>query len=245
LQHLVETSSGRSAAFDTSEAHWQASNLSSLHKKINILLGIQQLDSLVPLSQCFNNNQIHLVDDQLLDQVPDPTETDALTPNTDAQTVPALKAKQQEKLSQWSYTPNKSLTLCPAMVIEGTTIDAYRLQPVESGEAVAVYFYSQRLNRRRELKKADDRVQAISYVHKFKKIITDINAGAEGFYLLEHILLRPRGQQVNATDSDFFDCRVSFIFPKWTARFANPAFRQFAEKTIANHMPIYFRKFIG
>jgi hypothetical protein len=102
-----------------------------------------------------------------------------------------------------------------------------------------VYFYSQRLNRRRELKKADDRVQAISYVHKFKKIITDINAGAEGFYLLEHILLRPRGQQVNATDSDFFDCRVSFIFPKWTARFANPAFRQFAEKTIANHMPAH------
>ncbi|MGV8835088.1 hypothetical protein [Cellvibrio sp.] len=239
LQHLVETSSGRSAAFDTSEAHWQASNLSSLHKKINILLGIQQLDSLVPLSQCFDSNQIHLVDDQLLDQIPDPTDADALTTHADAQTVPALKAKQQEKLSQWSYTPNKSLTLCPAMIIEGTTIDAYRLQPVDPGEAVAVYFYSQRLNRRRELKKADDRAQAISYVHKFKKIITDINAGAEGFYLLEHILLRPRGQQVSANDGSFFDCQVSFIFPKWTARFANPAFRQFAEKTIANHMPAH------
>lgn len=239
LQHLVETSSGRSAAFNTSEVHWQASNLSSLHKKINILLGIQQLDSLIPLSQCFNNNQIHLVDDELLDEEQDTTDLNALRTDIDTQVVPALKAKQQEKLLQWSYTPNKSLTLCPTMICEGTNIDAYRLQPIGSGDAVAVYFYSQRLNRRRELKKADDRAQAISYVHKFKKIITDINANAEGFYLLEHILLRPRGKEALVTDSDFFDCRLSFIFPQWTARFANPAFRQFAEKTIANQLPAH------
>ena len=249
LLHLVEISTSRSGAFDTSEPHWQSSNLSSLHKKINILLGIQQLDSIAPLSQSFAANQINLVDDKTMGQRLNATDRDTNEP----QPVPRLKSNQQQKLSQWSYTPSKSLTLSPAMICEGTSIDAYRLRPQGQGDLVDVYFYSQAQDRWTSLKKSMERDQAIAYVHKFKKIITDINAGSEGFYLLEHILLRPRTEVKKATETEetitgenqaasgdeFYHCRLSFIFPKWTARFANPAFRQFAEKTIANHLPAH------
>lgn len=241
LFHLVEISGSRSGAFDTSEPHWQSSNLGSLHKKINILLGIQQYESLVPLAQCFRANHIDLVDDTAISQP-----MASFVDGKNQQAVPTLKATQRQKLLQWNYTPSKTLTLSPAMLCEGTSIDAYRLRPVGQGDAVEVYFYSHTQDRWTLLKKAADRDQAIAYVHKFKKIITDVNAGAEGFYLLEHILLRPRQPAKDtatgvpaASDNDFFHCRISFIFPKWTARFANPAFRQFAEKTIANQLPAH------
>lgn len=240
LLHLVEISSSRSGAFDTSEPHWQSSNLSSLHKKLNILLGIQQLDSLVHLSQSFAANQINLVDDDAISQHLGSADIGG----TEQQPVPTLKSRQQQKLLQWSYTPSKALTLSPAMICEGTSIDAYRLRPRGEGDQVDVYFYSQAQNRWTPLKKSVEREQAIAYVHKFKKIITDVNAGSEGFYLLEHILLRPHTLSKNADaneqfSDDFYNCRLSFIFPKWTARFANPAFRHFAEKTIANQLPAH------
>lgn len=241
LLHLVEISNNRSGAFDTSEPHWQSSNLSSLHKKINILLGIQQLDSLVPLAQSFAANHINLVDDETIGQQMDAADIG----NIEQQPVPTLKTKQQQKLLQWNYTPSKTLTLSPAMICEGTSIDAYRLRAHEQGDQVDVYFYSHAQNRWTSLKKSVEREQAIAYVHKFKKIITDVNASSEGFYLLEHILLRTRTDTKNVGENqepfadDFYNCRLSFVFPKWTARFANPAFRQFAEKTIANQLPAH------
>jgi hypothetical protein len=241
LLHLVEISNSRSGAFNTSEPHWQSSNLSSLHKKINILLGIQQLDSLVPLAQSFAANHINLVDDETIGQQMGTAENS----NIDQQPVPTLKTKQQQKLLQWNYTPSRTLTLSPAMICEGTSIDAYRLHPQGDGDQVDVYFYSHAENRWTSLKKSVEREQAIAYVHKFKKIITDVNASSEGFYLLEHILLRARVETGKAEENperfadDFYNCRLSFIFPKWTARFANPAFRHFAEKTIANQLPAH------
>ena len=241
LLNLVEISSSRSGAFNTSEPHWQSSNLSSLQKKINILLGIQQLDSLVPLAQSFAANQINLVEDSAISQQLDAADTTG----AEQQAVPALKQTQQQKLLQWNYTPSKKLTLSPAMISEGTSIDAYRLRAQEQGEQVDVYFYSHAQNRWTPLKKSVEREQAIAYVHKFKKIITDVNANSEGFYLLEHILLRDRNIKKETEENqdifsdDFFNCRLSFIFPKWTARFANPAFRHFAEKTIANQLPAH------
>lgn len=241
LLHLVEISNSRAGAFNTSELHWQSSNLSSLHKKINILLGIQQLDSLAHLSQSFRAHHINMVDDEAISQQLNATDISSI----EQQPVPTLEINHRQKISQWNYTSSKTLTLSPAMISEGTSIDAYRLRAHEQGDQVDVYFYSQAQNRWTPLKKSVKREQAIDYVHKFKKIITDVNASSEGFYLLEHILLRPRtaqntnGDRPDTFADDFFNCRLSFIFPKWTARFANPAFRHFAEKTIANQLPAH------
>lgn len=243
LLHLVDISQNRSGAFDTGAPHWQTSNISSLHKKINILLGIAQLDSLVALGDCFRLNNIQLLDDQQLCKTGAPPAIEATQP------VPRLNPAEQQKISRWIYAPNKngdskSLSLCPAMLREGTSIDAYCLHRGE--QATRVYFYSRAKQLWTLLKEFPTHEQAKGYVHKFKKIITDLNTSSEGFYLLEHILLRPRTPPKDAqvedyarARDDFYHCRVSVVFPKWTARFANPAFRQFAEKTIANHFPAH------
>lgn len=238
LLHLVEISQHRQGAVNTSQPQWQTSNLSSLHKRINILLGIQQLDNLVPLSHCFTLNNIQLVPDDVL------CKKSAFPAGDATEAVPYLNEQQQQRIQGWTYTPNKQLTLCPTMIREGTNIDAYCLRGKD--DAVTVYFYSRPKNIWTALKQFPEKSQAVAYVHKFKKIITDLNSNAEGFYLLEHILLRPRKrasaekvEDFTQPSDEFFHGQISFIFPNWTARFANPAFRQFAEKTIANQLPAH------
>lgn len=240
LLHLADTSQNRSGAFNTNAVHWQSANISSLHKKINILLGIQQLDSLVALGESLARHNIQLLDDSLLCKPGEPPAVAA---------VPQLNEREQQKIQRWSYsaqknTATKALSLCPAMIREGTSINAYCLQHEE--QATRVYFYSRTKKLWTLLKEFAEPEQAKAYVHKFKKIITDLNSNSEGFYLLEHLLLRPRTppkdervENYVRTSDDFYHCRLSFIFPKWTARFSNPAFRQFAEKTIANQLPAH------
>lgn len=246
LLHLADTSQNRNGAFDTGEQHWQSANISSLHKKINILLGIQQLDSMVVPGDSFRVHNIQLLDDKTLCRQGEPPAIGSV------QAVPQLTTREQQKIQRWADSnknqdkagSGKALSLCPTMIRDGTSIDAYCLQRGE--QATQVYFYSRNQKLWTLLKEFPEHAQAKAYVHKFKKIITDLNSNSEGFYLLEHLLLRPRTPPKDAqvedyvrTGDGFYHCRLSFVFPKWTARFANPAFRQFAEKTIANHLPAH------
>ncbi|WP_039918538.1 hypothetical protein [Cellvibrio mixtus] len=246
LLHLADISQNRNGAFDTGEQHWQSANISSLHKKINILLGIQQLDTLVTLGESFKAHNVQLVSDNVLCKQGEPPAI------ASARAVPQLTREEQQKIRRWADNKNirnnaenssagKALSLSPAMIRDGTNINAYYLQ--EQDKSTSVYFYSRIKKLWTPLKEFPEREQAKAYVHKFKKIITDLNSNSEGFYLLEHLLLRPRTppkderveNYIRSSDA-FYHCRLSFIFPKWTARFANPAFRQFAEKTIANNL---------
>lgn len=258
LMHIADTSQNRGGAFDTGTKHWESSNISSVHKKINILLGIQQLDNLVALSNSFATHNVQLANDKVV------CKTGA--PPFGVEPVPHLGDKGQKVIRSWNYTPtNNVVRLSPTMVIEGTNINAYSFH--STAQATNVYFYSRPkqlwklLKEFPETKEVKDSgykqvkdsayKQARDYVHKYKKIIIDLNANSEGFYLLEHLLLRPRtspsDEQVEdyvCAADEFYHCRLSFIFPKLTARFSNPDFRKFAEKTIANNLPAHLFPYI-
>ena len=60
--------------------------------------------------------------------------------------------------------------------------------------------------------------------------------------MIEHILLRPRGQAAFSqpeADTAFFYYRISFVLPCWTARFSDEAFRQFVRKTVQKNLPAH------
>lgn len=74
----------------------------------------------------------------------------------------------------------------------------------------------------------------------------------EWFYVLEHILLRPRsdhpeflptcakaGEAGDCACDDPYSFRISVIMPRWPERFANMYFRQFIERTIREHAPAH------
>ena len=94
--------------------------------------------------------------------------------------------------------------------------------------------------------------------------LTSTEARAEdGFYVLEHILLRPRGIDLVNTSknhylslhsplltllgnlmqadpyADPYSHRISFIFPEWNKRFQQAEFRQLIKKTVRDETPAH------
>lgn len=72
------------------------------------------------------------------------------------------------------------------------------------------------------------------------RALIDLNRAAEGFHLLEHVLLRPRGDGgARKVAADFYAHRVSVILPAFTARFADPNCRAWLEELIAQNLPAH------
>ena len=77
----------------------------------------------------------------------------------------------------------------------------------------------------------------------------------EGFFLLEHILLRPRYDiaiannllslplenegNYNTAEKDPYSFRISVVFPAWPVRLQDPIFRAFIEKTVRLETPAH------
>lgn len=75
------------------------------------------------------------------------------------------------------------------------------------------------------------------------------NSVDEGFYLVEHILLRPTdaNSEMELSASGFADpysFQLSFIFPDWPQRFNDQRFRIFAEKLIQREAPAHIKPYV-
>lgn len=75
---------------------------------------------------------------------------------------------------------------------------------------------------------------------RMRKLLTDLNRRCEGFHVLEHVLLRPRGADAaHAVPEGFYAHRVSVMLPAFTARFADPGCRAWIEELIAQNLPAH------
>lgn len=84
------------------------------------------------------------------------------------------------------------------------------------------------------------RSQAVEAANGLRRLMVRLNRDSEGLHVLEHLLLRPRGGS-GATKPDFYAFRLCVVFPAWTARFAEPGFRQLAEDTVHQNCPAHVR----
>jgi len=73
----------------------------------------------------------------------------------------------------------------------------------------------------------------------------------EGFYLVEHILLRPMpGDEYQespllvAGSKDPYSLQISFVFPDWPPRFQKETFRQFIKQTIRGETPVHLTPYV-
>lgn len=245
LAHLVSLSSARARGFDQAESHWQTDNISIAQKKISILLGLSQVSRHKSLSQVATELRIKLVADEPLLQKPSTREASNVT----AELLPELDDRQVRGLHKWQYQPAATITLSESMVRGGVYLSNYRL--VESDGQVDVYFKLPHQPQMLFLKSLRKRSDAVAFAHKFKKIITQFNLESEGFHLIEHLLLRPRSpvgeaSQIEEHDcgpdpfvDNFFDHQLSVIFPAWTARAGNPAFRQYVQQQLNENLPAH------
>ncbi|GAB3255498.1 hypothetical protein [Chitinimonas naiadis] len=82
------------------------------------------------------------------------------------------------------------------------------------------------------------------YLHEFA---CQLQRECEGLHLIEHILLRPRLPSLNRDDADkvvldpYFQHQITVVFPGWTARCADRAFRHLAEETVLLGCPAHIQ----
>jgi len=84
------------------------------------------------------------------------------------------------------------------------------------------------------------KAELASTAQRLQENLIALNRSCEGFHLLEHLLLRPRGGKITReVPEDFYAHRVSVVLPAFTARFADPGCRAWMEELIAQNLPAH------
>ena len=207
-------------------------NLAGAHKRIGILLGLKSFDRISFATDVLTQKNSRLIPDEILAQsvqfLPQELENGA-----------TAVVFEQEKFTGIAI-PAKLPPLCYSVFKDGIDIKNFRL--ISAGNDTVVCLKSGQNGRCWPLSRQRGQEEAVRYAHEYCSLITQLNMACESFHMVEHVLLRHRGKEALANingDETFFDFRVSVIFPSWTARFANTAFRKFAEETVINNLPAH------
>jgi len=231
LKHLVLTSGARAGAADFSQPLW-GHNLGGFHTRLNILLGIEHLTLGAPLSHCLRRNRAHWLDDSVWYRR---SKHGRLSQNH-GRPVPRLSLQRLKRVRE--AVKRTSLAVCPSLLRSGTHLSSYRL--VARRGCTEVYFCPGGHGKARLVGVFAKPVDAVYHAHRLQQKVIQINIDGEGFYMLEHLLLRPRGDAPELAEwNEFFHARVSLILPNWTARFRNSGFRHWVERTVAEQMPAH------
>lgn len=68
-----------------------------------------------------------------------------------------------------------------------------------------------------------------------------VHLAGEGMHLIEHTLLRPQPGHRQDLPAAFYTCRLTAVFPAWTARGQHPSFRRVALETLQLNAPAHLR----
>ena len=243
LKNIIEISSRRNGAFNYLKNHWNACGVGSFQKKIGILLGIKNFDSFRLLCDLFDGNKVTVVDDSVLLG----RGSTVSSAHAELSAVTGLSVNQRRSLQKMAYRLGSSnLTISFSMLNECVRIEQYQTlvdgENSEHDENVGIYFQLSGESKSIFIEQKNNMQDAVLYAHKYRKVMVALNADLEGFHLVEHVLLRQCGEgdlhNVQG-EGNFFNFRVSFVFPSWGARFSNESFRKFAEIVVHNNLPAH------
>ncbi|PSJ18960.1 hypothetical protein [Nitrosomonas supralitoralis] len=208
----------------------KAGNIAGAHKRISILLGCSQFHSIPSITDILIKRNSRLIPDQTLIQ-------EDLTEEMQHAAISVIFEKNKfESITIPLELPPFGYSLFK----KGTDLKNYRL--ITSGDKTVVYIKTEQDKIFWPLGSKQSVNEAIRYAHDYCSVITQLNMACENFHMIEHVLLRPRGQGSfdNIPESKFsFDFRISVIFPSWTARFSSAAFRKFAQETVLKNLPAH------
>ncbi|MCI3207996.1 MULTISPECIES: hypothetical protein [Pandoraea] len=255
LRHIATLSRDRASAFDITAMDVRADgrpNVAGVHAKISILLGLPAEPPHAPLSDALLRWHLRLQSDA--------TATKTSYEHAAARLI-VLKSQGEPPTaahrSEAHTAPGD--TLPGGLLVHGVRLENYVLR--QHGDALHVHFrtHDPRLGDATNGKAADE-VQlarfhgdeAVAYADRYvailREFLCELNQASEGFYLVEHVLLRPHRlstQTEGETEAQaheaasFFNARVSVVFPAWTARFSDPDFRLLAQETVCRNLPAH------
>lgn len=237
LQHICKMSRDRAQGFNylsptnNLSPLDNADHVASIQSKVSILLGLDKprhfqwmTDALVRRKSCMLSEEEFATQDEFAME------------NEDAVSVPALHDRHEQRKD---LLPVELSPFSSAMFREGIDLTNYQL--VRSDTETVVCFKSVNDDRYWRLTSKKKFDEAAEYAHQFCHTITQLNMESEGLHIVEHLLLRPYGNDVvsERQPETFYNFRVSVIFPSWTARFSDEDFRLYAEETVQRNLPAH------
>jgi hypothetical protein len=235
LRELADLGARRATAFDYLKLSEYTSNVSRLQRRAGILLGLHHPERERSFSTVLADHELTLVDERSFDSGAHPElayeEGELAVPGPAG---PAEGAAAANDLG----LPFRRISA--SFLRHGCALDNYRLGT--RGNLTVVYFNSG--TRMRALAAFADRHSAQQAARAYAAALARLNHACEGMHIVEHILLRPRGDSPHRIENfgrgeSFFTCRISVVLSGWTLRFSDPEFRNFAEETISQFCPAH------
>ncbi|MGC7402974.1 hypothetical protein ACPWR0_03960 [Pandoraea pneumonica] len=239
LRHIAALSRDRATAFDVGMPDLRADkrpNVAGVHAKIAILLGLPAQPSTQPLSEALLRWRLRLRADNVA-KVEDYERAAARLVVMAGRGAARGSGTQDEA----ARDGGRDDMLPVGLLVHGVRLENYVLE--QHGDEVHVHFqtHDDRLGNVRlaKFRRAGAVTHADRYVQTLRDFLCELNVQSEGFYLVEHVLLRPRQPGAGAVDDAFFGARVSLVFPAWSARFSDPDFRNLAQETVCRNLPAH------
>lgn len=219
LRQIVTLSRKRGTAFRYDQPAWGTDNVSGAQRKIAVLLGLHETPHCRSLCAPLREHGLRIV--------PDPS----------AREYAAEAAGLLDRLDGQSRAP-------VLRVAETMFREAFLRSQVRVDGGRAIFSPAATPDAAWELGRIDAQAGASgrSRLDAFRARLRTLNMRCEGLHLVEHVLLRPRrDRQAFApwVPDDYYPFQVSIVFPGWTARFADPEFRKFAEETVSLNLPAH------
>ena len=237
-------------AFDYRAATWNEGNISGLQKRVGILLGLKDFRTR-SLSGGFADAGLELVSEEVFKQNQDRSQGSHLDDDQDVrqrfQEVPLERpagnggAEDFASLfDEIAYLKNKIVS--GSVLKNGIHLDRYRVESTDAGNAVQLVFRPTESEPWQLLASYTPEEKAVAGANRLRRFLIGLNVASEGFHVVEHLLLRPLAQETHqgiTVPEDFYAFKLSVVFPAWTARFSDPAFRRIAQETVHQNCPAH------
>ena len=240
----------RPTAFNYHDSTWDTGKASSLQKKVGILLGLKVFHTRA-LTGALTDPGLELVSGERFEalyagsgawEAVDLTEIQKLArqPFREIPVSPSTSGDDARLFDEIIYL--KDRVISASILRNGIHPGSYRVGSSREYDAYQVIFGPDEQERWRFLASYSTEEEAVSAANDLRWLLVNLNVMSEGFHMIEHLLLRPMGQEVHTgvdVPEDFYSFKISVMFPNWTARFSDPAFRMVAAETVEHNCPAH------
>ncbi len=249
LKNIAWLTRNRGGGFDYSRPCWGTLNLSGLHARLSLLLDIGQprerslARPLIELGLRPVPREDDLESYELQPVAPDIVIDDVFarvpgTLNGGSASIEALHDKAKREVL------SKSRRLSEALLRGGTRLDNYRVGRLADFEGCVLIFRPGKGGWWVLANLGEER-ECIELAHGLRSLLVSVNRRCEGLHVLEHLLLRrthddgSAGGESPNEDDEFLHGRLTVVFPDWTVRCHDAAFRLLAEELVRANCPAH------
>lgn len=251
LQGILKAARDRGAGFDYSRDPWAGeTNVSGLQWRSTVLLGMEPVRPR-SLTASLRALRVTLVPDDDDGRAPHGgpmlTRSSALKSFRRVAPAPEPGPVSIDELRQvHRLRLGRDGGLSPTLLRDGVDPARYLVGQVPGRAEHLVVFLPEGDDRGWVLASHASADAAVRAVHRLRRFLIEASLASEGMHVIEHVLLRPAGDEVEAwalrrLPPSFFALRATVVLPAWTARTAQAAFRRFAEETVGLNAPAHVR----